>query len=335
MRLEKCNTDVDLLSTAPFQRSEPEPDWVKSNQMGVIPESLFRLYVRSNFLSFDSAPSFLKDKDHQIFSYFALMLRGIRGSLVDADDDLKGFVEAEGKVYDFGKQFRNEHWEPTAHLRSKKHLRLVLLSLFSSLDCVAEVIALILPDSIPKLRLGRADFTNIEDWLGAELPVSNLIISPVEAKVRELHNELRPIVLSTGEEKDWLATAKLLRNKSAHLGTDNFREIGFHDDNGVFYTFLPTRWPFIWEEHIKIRGSKQEDDKEGMTKIIASLMRQDKVSYLLGLRAKVTTLVDAALKIVDSGYSSFQDFEMNPNLVDKIKKMDQGLAFKAFRDAAG
>jgi hypothetical protein len=248
MRLEKCNTDVDLLSAAPIQRSEPEPDWVKSNEMGEIPESLFRLYVRSNFLSFDSAPNFLKDKDHQVFSYFALMLRGIKSSLVDADDDLRGFVEAEGKVYDLGKQSRNEPWEPTAHLRSKKHLRLVLLSLFSSLDSVAEVIALILPDSIPKLRLGRADFANIEDWLKAKLPVSNLVISPVEAKVIELHDALRPIVLSTGEEKDWLPVAKLLRNKSAHLGSDQFREIGFHDDNRIFYTFLPTRWPLIWEE---------------------------------------------------------------------------------------
>ena len=66
-----------------------------------------------------------------------------------------------------------------------------------------------------------------------------------------------------------------------------------------------------------------------------ALMRQDKISYLFGLRAKVTTLVDAALKVADSGFSSFQNFETNPNLIDKIKKMDQGFAFKAFHDAAG
>jgi hypothetical protein len=92
--------------------------------------------------------------------------------------------------------------------------------------------------------------------------------------------------------------AKLLRNKSAHLGSDQFREIGFHDDNRIFYTFLPTRWPLIWEEHIKIGGSIHEDDKEGMKKMRDALMRQDKISYLFGLRAKVTTLVDAGTALL-------------------------------------
>jgi hypothetical protein len=336
MRLEECDTDVDLVSTAPFQRSEPEPEWVEANQKGIIPDSLFRLYARSKFLSFGSAPDFLRDKDHHIFSYFSLMLRGIKSNLVDADEDLRGFVEAEGKVYDFGKGARNEPWEPTAHLKSKKHFRLVLLSLFSSLDCLAEVIALILPDSSHKVRIGRADFTDVEHWLKTELSTSNLILTPVQVKVRELHDALRPIVLSSGEEEDWFPFARLLRNKSAHLGTEQFRELGFSNKDKVFYTFLPTKWPLLWEEYIKLSGvSREQDDSVGMDRMIASLMRQDKVSYLVGLRAKVMTVVDSAVKALDSSYLSFQDFEVNVSLAEKIRNSSQEFAFKAFHDSAG
>jgi hypothetical protein len=37
-------------------------------------------------------------------------------------------------------------------------------------------------------------------------------------------------------ERQWLPLAKLLRNKAAHVGRGNFREMGFHDSNAVFYT---------------------------------------------------------------------------------------------------
>jgi hypothetical protein len=56
--------------------------------------------------------------------------------------------------------------------------------------------------------------------------------------------------------------------------------------------------PLSGRKHIKIGGSIHEDDKEGMKKMMDALMRQDKISYLFGLRAKVTTLVDAATALL-------------------------------------
>ena len=125
----------------------------------------------------------------------------------------------------------------------------MLLSLCASLDCVAELTALLLPATIPGLKLGKAEFTRIEEWLKVKPPVQG-IVSPQQSKAGDLHTALRPLVECQGEESEWLPLAKLLRNKVAHLGTDNFREMGFHDKKRVFYTFLPKRWPLLWEEHI-------------------------------------------------------------------------------------
>jgi hypothetical protein len=76
MRLEDCEVkDIGVWSIGPLQRSQAEPDWAAASEKGVIPASLMRLYVRADFLSFGTSPAFLADKHHQLFSYFALMLR--------------------------------------------------------------------------------------------------------------------------------------------------------------------------------------------------------------------------------------------------------------------
>jgi hypothetical protein len=208
---------------------------------------------------------------------------------------------------------------------------LALLSLCASLDCVAELTALLLPETIPALKLGKAEFSRIEEWLKLEEPSPQGIISPRQLKAGELYKALRPLVESQGEEREWLPLARLLRNKAAHLGTENFREMGFHDENGVFYTFLPRRWPLLWEEHIRRSDSTlPRRPTLPMEQIIAPLMRQDKVSYLDGLRRKVTSVVEAAVAVLDSAYVDFEQFDVDVELVDSLKLSRKEFAFQAF-----
>jgi hypothetical protein len=332
MRLEDCEIEgIGGWSMAPLQRSEAEPDWISASEKGVIPVPLMRLYTRANFLSFGTSPPFPSDANHQLFSYFALMLRGLKGSLSDADEELAEFDQAEAKVYDPGKQARGEQWDTAAPSRSKKHFRLVLLSLCSSLDCIAELTALLLPDSIPGLKLGKADFMKIEDWLKSDAPALTGIVSPQQVQLRKLHEALAPIVESQGEEREWLSLAKLLRNKAAHLGTEHFREMGFHDKNLVFYSFLPKKWPLLWEEHIGVTSGTNDRLKAAkMDAIVAPLMRQDKVSYLHGLRTKITSLVDAAVNVLDSVFADNHNFAVNVNIARNLKEAAKEYAFRAF-----
>jgi hypothetical protein len=331
MRIEDCEIEgIGAWSMAPLDRNQAEPDWLAATEKGVVPPSLMRLYRRAHFLSFGGAPRFLADHDSQLFSYFGLMLRGVKGSLVDADEELAGFDREEAKVYDLGKRYRGEPWDPEAPARSKRHLRLVLLSLCASLDCIAELTALLLPQTIPGLKLGKAEFSRIEEWLKLDGPSLQTIISPQQSKASDLYQALRPLVECQGEESEWLPLAKLLRNKAAHLGTDNFREMGFHDDKRVFYTFLPRRWPLLWEEHIKRSDSTAPHPTLPIEQIIAPLMRQDKISYLYGLRAKVTCLVEAAMGVLDSAYADFEQFEVAVGLLDSLKLSRKEFAFQAF-----
>jgi hypothetical protein len=334
MRIENCKTEgVDAVVAAPLERDEAEPDWLAANEAGVVSAALMRLYQRAHFLSFGKGPRFLADDDSQLFSYFSLMLRGVKGSLTDTDEELGGFDRAEAMAYDLGKSVRGEPWDSGAPARAKRHLRLVLLSLCASLDCIAELTALLLPRTIPGLKLGKAEFNRIEEWLKLDEPFQQAIISPQQSKARDLYKALKPLVESQGEEKEWLPLAKLLRNKASHLGTDHFREMGFHDEKKVFYTFLPKRWPLLWEEHIKRSDSKVPRPTLPMEQIIAPLMRQDKISYLHGLRAKVTRVVDAAIEILDSAYADFEQFEIDAGTLDDLKHARKEFAFQAFPES--
>jgi len=332
MRLENCEiSGVGAWSTAPLVREEPEADWVTAKENGIIPPSLFSLYARANYLSFGASPSFFRDKNHYLFSYFAMMLRSVKGSLVDADQEFGAFVVAQSQVYDPGKKHRGESWDASADDRARKHFRLIMLSLCASLDGVAELTALLLTDSIKGLRVGKSDFQDIENWLKNPPPTTAGVVTPQQIKLREFYDQLQPIVEAQGPEKDWLPLAKLLRNKAAHLGTGHFREMGFHDKNLVFYAFLPRQWPLIWEKDIKV-GSTQNMSAPPPTlnHIFASLMQQDKVSYLRGLLAKVTSLVDAAVGVLDRAYKEFQGFQPNESALKQLESSFKRFDFEEF-----
>jgi hypothetical protein len=217
---------------------------------GIVPAPLFSLYEREGFLSFGSSPPFLSDKNQYLFSYFSMILESIKGTLIDADQELHAFVTAQSEIYDMGKQRRGESWDEKASGRAENHFRMLILSLRSSLDATAEITAILLTDQIAGLRVGRADFQKIEDWLKTPLPTA-IIVTPQRSKLEDLHRKFYPIVEATASEKDWLPLMKLFRNKAAHLGTGHFREIGFHDKNLRFYRFFPRHWPVLWEEHIR------------------------------------------------------------------------------------
>src|SRR5690349_1099598 len=138
MHLNGCDLDgIDAISTAPFERNEPEDEWVRAKNEGAIPPSLYDLYQRANFLSFGSAPRFLSDEDNLLFSYFGLVLRSIQESLVDAHEQAGSFAAAEDLTYDLMKKLRGEKWEKGADKRARRHFRDLLIALQTTLDALA------------------------------------------------------------------------------------------------------------------------------------------------------------------------------------------------------
>src|ERR1017187_2130483 len=254
MRLEDFDLNAHAITMAPFVRNKPEPDWVAAKDSGILPESMFTLYTRSSYLSFGSAPSFLSDKDHFLFSYFSLVLRSIKDCILEADSELQKFTEAQGKGYDPEKSLKGEKWDTEADAVSRRNFQLLLISLLASLDGAADLVALFLTEKINGLVVGRALFSKIEAWLRIPLPNSPIVITPQQHKLEDLYKRIESLVCTQGEEKDWLKFARILRNKSAHMKS-SMRHFSFKHYDHNLYTFLPRQWPLFWEQHMHATGT--------------------------------------------------------------------------------
>ena len=112
MLLDNCSLDIAGVSIAPFVYTQAEADWIHARDAGVIPASLFELYIRANYLSFGSAPRFLNDAENVLFTYFGMVVRSMKDSLVDADEQLPPFAEQQNLTYDPIKRFKSEPWSP-------------------------------------------------------------------------------------------------------------------------------------------------------------------------------------------------------------------------------
>ncbi len=70
MLIDNCNLSPAGISIAPFVYTQAESDWIHALDAGAIPASLFDLYLRANYLSFGSAPSFMSDDESVLFKLF-------------------------------------------------------------------------------------------------------------------------------------------------------------------------------------------------------------------------------------------------------------------------
>jgi hypothetical protein len=331
LRLEHCILSFDAFVSAPLVRNEPEEEWVRARDSGAIPDELYEIYRRAHYLSFGSAPVYLKDIDNVLFSYFGMLLRSLLESLVDSDAQLRSFVAAQADTYDAGKKIRGEVWDPGADARARRHFRDLLIALQSSLDAFADLVALLLTGRIAGLRVGRAQFARIEDWLRRPMVTLRMVLTPYEEAARRLFKALDPLVNSTGPERDWLPLMRLFRNKAAHLGQPVFRQIGLHDSTPKFYTFIPRQWPYIWERNIKPHGSAPPSDPDALANSFReSLIHEDIESYASGVRAKVQDVIRAGLASLSDTYSQFRDFRTNRAALAELEASSESYQFEYF-----
>jgi hypothetical protein len=331
MRLQDCCLEIDVVVSAPVQRMDPEEDWVQARDLGVIPAGLFDLYTRARYLSFGSAPPFLSDADNALFSYFGMVLRSVKESLVEADEHLGLFAEAQSQAYDPGKKALGKFWDAAADKKARREFRYLLVALQASLDALADLVALFMPALIPNLRVGRAQFSQIEVWLDRPLPAFGVVVSPQQYFLSQLHVVLRPLVYPGPPERDWLRLMRMFRNKAAHLGDHVFRYMGFHDTHGRFYTFAPRQWPFIWERYMKRPDPSRSVDPNFLPNLFRkTLVHQDVVSYARGLRGKVTDVVAAGISVLNDAYVQFRDFPVNMGALVELQGSSELHEFEYF-----
>jgi hypothetical protein len=255
-------------------------------------------------------------------------------SLTDSGEQLRGFIDDQGLTYDAGKEIHGESWDPKADTRARRHFRDLLIALQSSLDALADLIALFFTGLIPGLRLGRAQFRRIEEWLRRTPKLSvGTIVTPYDHYLRQLFDALEPIVNATGPETDWLALMHMLRNKAAHLGQPVFRQVGLHDKTPKGYTFIPRQWPYIWERHLKPTGVSSTPPGFVSKLFEETLIHQDVVSYAGGLQSKVKDVIRAGIAALGTIYVHTQDFEHNQNALAELQGSAEAYAFEHFQNS--
>jgi len=315
---------------------EAEEEWVRALSSYAIPQPLFDLYRRANYLSFGSAPSFFADENNLLFSYFSLIVRSIMTALVDAADQGKEFKESQSVTYYPGKATDDPTWtkekSELADKRARNSFRNLLNSLYIALDALAEIIAIFAPGKISNLTVGRAQFSSIESWLKEPPPLLGLIATPQEQYLDELYKVLHPIVQTVGSERDWLPYLRLLRSKAAHLGQPQFRQIGLPCKDGKYYVFLPREWPYLWEKHIKDVGKRTS--YEPMPDLLTrTLAHEDIVTYADGARRKVVSVVNDAMVVIGKAYQDFSSFPFNEAGLQELARNSKSFEFKYFADS--
>lgn len=336
MRLEDCNLDLKGVSTAPFFRTEAEEEWIQAVDSHAIPQSLFDLYRRANYLSFGSAPSFLADENNLLFSYFSLIVRSVMAALVDSVDQGKEFIDSHAEIYYPGKAIDDPTWtrekSEIADKRARNSFRNLLNSLYIVLDALAELVAIFAPGKISNLSVGRAQFSSVETWLKAPPPLLGLIATPQEKYLDELYKVLHPIIQTVGPESDWLPYLRLLRSKAAHLGQPLFRQIGLPGKDQRYYLFLPREWPYLWEKHIKDAGL--EASYEPMPDLLTrTLAHEDIATYAEGARRKVVRVVSEAMAVIGKAYQDFSSFPFNEAALQELGRNSKSFKFEYFSDS--
>ena len=333
MKLQDCILDITHVSMAPLKKTGPEEDWNDALQSGVIPKSLFILYVHADYLSFGSAPRFLADSENILFSYFAMLVRSLKNLLIEATELTTEFVQAEAQKYDPGKKSRGESWDPKADIQASRAFKYLLVTSSGILDVLADLVALFFTGHISHLRLGRAQFSRLEDWLKQPFASGSTIVTPSEYHLSELYHRLRELIHVDSPEKDWLPLMRLYRNKAAHMGEQMFQYVGLHDENAKFYTFVPRQWPYIKEKHLKpVDSNHPTDPLEIRTSCEQTLVHEDVVSYTQGLCLKILTVVYTTLTVIDSAYRDFSQFPVNEAALAELEESSKSFDFKYFQD---
>jgi len=332
MKLQNLNLDISAVVCAPFKISAPEPAWLQARASGLIPEGLFKLYEAAGYLSFGAAPKFLAETDNVLFSYFGMLIRGLRRQLSEGAELLAELKQAHGQLYDPVKEAKGLPWDPTADQRAKRAFRGLLVAAYGSLDILADLIALMFTGRIPGLTVGRAQFGSIEDWLRKPAGAPGAVLTPQEDYLAQLRSRLTPLVLPGGPERDWLPLVRMLRNKGAHLGDDVFRYFGLLDDDGNLYLFVPREWPHLFERHMKPVGHAGGEAPFPQL-LLKTLIHEDYISFSEGLNTKVQRLVGTGSEVIHAAFKTFSGFDLNQAALSQLESNSRAYGFEYFEDS--
>lgn len=331
MKLSDCNLNIDRVVMRPPIINSPDPEWIEANENKIIPENIYRFYCQADYFSLDKAPKFLNDENRMLFSLLSYLLLGIRYSFEEALELVGTIKDSQGKGYSPAKRARGEDWDHKADKHQIRSLRNLIITLTSTLDQFAEIVAIFFHGDIQNLTVGRAHFTTLREFARHPFTPKSTIVTPKEHLFEELHKTLEKELEVDGAETQWFELLLLYRNKLAHLGTPMFPICVLHDHKGKLFSFLPNKWPVFHESNISFTNEPFEK-KVGIGKYVEeNHIHQDIVEYSEALLAKIYRLLDQSFVVLCRSYREFRDFELNESALKSLKNKKAKFDFKHFQ----
>lgn len=333
LRLEDCDLSIDKVVVSPPIRRTPDNDWSRSFEANRVPKAVYRFYCSADYFSIDRVPRFFQPENGKLFFYLASLLRGIREIFDESYELVDQIKEHRENAYSPIKRLKEQEYDERAAIMEGRCFKYLLVNLASSLDQLAEVVALFLPDEVPDLIVGRASFTRLANWLKKPIGRIEGIVSPTAHYCEKLHTVLSEQIEGHGPEQDWLDLFFLYRNKFAHLGDAIFPKYGLADKNGKYHSFIPRQWPISIEEHIRPARINGKDDKKPIREFIEeTVIHIDLVEYSRKLLKKIDNLLNVGFEVLCKCYNDFKDFEPNTRALEHLNQNSKKYSFSHFQN---
>lgn len=204
------------------------------------------------------------------------------------------------------------------------------MELNGALDQFAEIVAIYFHGESLKLSPGRASFEDLKKFVLNPLNRTKVIVSPRFPLLEKLHSSLALEIVGKGQEKEWYELMLLYRNKLAHLGNAMFVRMSFPRKGGDMFSFLPNRWPLIFEAEITAPGEHSAETVGEFA--LENLVHQDIVEYSQGLVDRVRRALNAGFQVLCEAHRTFSDYEVNRDILSSIKKYSRTYQFRAFKN---
>lgn len=330
MKLKDCFLNSDLIFSEKRILNSPEEDWIKARDSQLIPENLFNFYCVSDYFSVEKAPKFLKDENRYLFSFLRAIIFGCKESFETISESIQEIVELQKVAYNPIKKSKGESFDLKASQKIDRLFKLILVDTYGLYDQLAEIIAIFFGDILSFNKVGKSMFSNIHKKLVLTEFKPSKIVRVKETYIEEINSVLKKYFLKQDFQKDWYKVLSLLRNKIAHLGGMMFPKFCFHDENEVFYTFLPNKWPFIFEKDFSLNQEKSGANIDIANYFKNNLIKCDLVELIQGQKEQVFQIYNEVFKLICRAYAEFRNYDLFQYAVSQLNENMQTFDFENF-----
>lgn len=336
MNIEECHLQLRSVVSPPFERNDPEVDWVESRDAKTIPAVLYDFYRATRYLSASALAGFDSPEARVITVYFGRLVRGLKECLVDAAESLAEMHQFASRVYTPLRKYPYE-WDRDAARRERSSFRVVLINLLGALDVFAELAVLMLPEEITGVTAGNALFSQFEKWLQKPAASHASIVTPQQHFAQKLYGQIAPLVIvKAGPERDWLPLLRLYRNKVAHHGHQTFVHVGLEAKDGRVGFFLPRSWPFVAEQYATTGEPwVPRDEPVDFSEVLKSwLTHQDIEQYADGAHRKVASVIERGLELLLEMYLQNRSIPVSSRTLADLEKSKKSYDFQRFESGS-